>query len=146
MNQVQLVGRLSRDPQVSYSASTQNAVARFTVAVDRMPDRNGNKQADFISCVSFGKTAEFIEKYFTKGKPIALTGRIQTGSYEKNGQKVYTTDVVADRVEFVPGGNGDGQTGGQSAPQGFMKSGSDDQNFGGSNEITELIPDDDIPF
>ncbi|MBQ5436715.1 MAG: single-stranded DNA-binding protein [Firmicutes bacterium] len=146
MNQVQLVGRLSRDPQVSYSASTQNAVARFTVAVDRMPDRNGNRQADFISCVSFGKTAEFIEKYFTKGKPIALTGRIQTGSYEKNGQKVYTTDVVADRVEFVPGGNGDGQTGGQSAPQGISKSGSDDKPSGGFDEIPDLIPDDDIPF
>ena len=144
MNSVQLIGRLSRDPQVSYSSATQNAVARFTVAIDRVPDKNGNKQSDFISCVAFGKTAEFIEKYFTKGKPIALTGRIQTGSYDKNGQKVYTTDVVADRVEFVPGGNGDGSNGG-----GFRSQ--NNQGFQGDQDKSapegfDLVTEDDIPF
>ncbi|MBR0139959.1 MAG: single-stranded DNA-binding protein [Firmicutes bacterium] len=145
MNQVQLVGRLTKDPQVSYSASTQNAVARFTVAIDRAPDRNGNRQADFIGCVCFGKTAEFVEKYFTKGKPIALTGRIQTGSYEKNGQKIFTTDVVADRVEFVPG---DTSANGSGSSFGGAQQGSNEGNKqGGFEELGgELIPDDDIPF
>ena len=141
MNSVQLIGRLSKDPQVSYSSTTQNAVARFTVAVDRIPDKNGNRQADFIGCVAFGKTAEFIEKYFTKGKPIALTGRIQTGSYDKNGQKVYTTDIVADRVEFVPGSTSANQ-GGQSY-QGGQNMG---QPQGDAPDGFNLITDDDIPF
>lgn len=127
MNNVNLMGRLTKDPVISYTTD-QKAIARFTVAVDRMPDKNGNKQADFIGCVSFGKTAEFIEKFFTKGKPIALTGRIQTGSFEKNGQKVYTTDVIAERVEFVPGVS--------EAPKEEKK----------PEVIPDLIPDDSIPF
>ena len=139
MNSVQLIGRLSRDPQVSYSSATQNAVARFTVAIDRVPDKNGNKQSDFISCVAFGKTAEFIEKYFTKGKPIALTGRIQTGSYDKNGQKVYTTDVVADRVEFVPGDSSANRSG--QGYQGAQSSGQSEAPAG-----FNLMTEDDIPF
>ncbi len=145
MNQVQLVGRLSRDPQVSYSAATQNAIANFSVAVDRAPDRDGNRQADFINCVSFGKTAEFLEKYFSKGKPIALTGRIQTRNYEKNGQKVYVTEVVAERVEFVPGDkSGSGSGSGQSTFGGGQKP--DEPPFGFEAKDGELIPDDDIPF
>lgn len=127
MNNVNLMGRLTKDPVISYTTD-QKAIARFTVAVDRMPDKNGNKQADFIGCVCFGKTAEFIEKFFTKGKPIALTGRIQTGSFEKNGQKVYTTDVIAERVEFVPGVS--------EAPKEEKK----------PEVIEDLIPDDSIPF
>lgn len=127
MNNVTLLGRLTKDPVISYTTD-QKAIARFTVAVDRMPDKNGNKQADFIGCVGFGKTAEFIEKFFTKGKPIALTGRIQTGSFEKNGQKVYTTDVIAERVEFVPGVS--------EAPKEEKK----------PEVIEDLIPDDSIPF
>ena len=125
MNNVNIMGRLTKDPVISYTTD-QKAIARFTVAVDRMPDKNGNKQADFIGCVGFGKTAEFIEKFFTKGKPIALTGRIQTGSFEKNGQKVYTTDVIAERVEFVPG----------EGPKEEKK----------PEVIEDLIPDDSIPF
>ena len=127
MNNVNLMGRLTKDPVISYTTD-QKAIARFTVAVDRMPDKNGNRQADFIGCVCFGKTAEFIEKFFTKGKPIALTGRIQTGSFEKNGQKVYTTDVIAERVEFVPGVS--------EAPKEEKK----------PEVIEDLIPDDSIPF
>lgn len=96
MNRVDIVGRLTRDVEVRYAGDT--AVARFNVAVDRKGKKG---EADFISCVSFGKTAEFLEKYFKKGMRIGLSGRIQTGSYEKDGQKIYTTDVVAEEVEFV---------------------------------------------
>lgn len=127
MNQVQIVGRLTKDPVTSYSGQ-QNAVARFTVAVDRMPDKNGNKQSDFIGCVAFGKTAEFIEKYFKKGKGIALNGSIRTGSYEKNGQKVYTTDILAERVEFVPSDSVKDAQPDVPAPSGFH------------------VTDEDIPF
>ena len=143
MNSVQLVGRLTKDPVVSYSSTTQNAVARFTVAVDRIPDKNGNKQAAFISCVAFGKSAEFFEKYFNKGKAISLTGRIQTGSYEKNGQKIYTTDVVADRVEFVPGSNNEG---GSSFSGAGQQASPAESNGGYTPEGFKLMTEDDIPF
>lgn len=99
MNNVSIVGRFARDPEVRHTDSGV-AVARFTVAVNRQA-KDGVQTADFISCVAFKGTAEFIEKYFKKGMAIGLTGRIQTGSYEKEGTKVYTTDVVAERVEFV---------------------------------------------
>lgn len=97
MNNVVLLGRLTKDPEIRQSGET--TIARFTVAVDR----KGREGADFPSCVAFGKTAEFIEKYFHKGMKIALGGHIQTGSYEKDGKKVYTTDVVAESVEFAEG-------------------------------------------
>lgn len=96
MNQVILMGRLVRDPKTNEART----VASFTVAVDRMKKDDG---ADFINCKAFGKTAENVMKYWFKGKPIAITGRIQTGSYEgRDGKTVYTTDVICDRCEFVP--------------------------------------------
>lgn len=99
MNKVVLMGRLTRDPKVRYSEAG-NAVARYTLAVDRMT-RNAEQSADFIRCVCFGKTAEFAETYLHKGIKIAITGRIQTGSYtDRNGQTVYTTDVVVENQEF----------------------------------------------
>ena len=104
MNKVILVGRLTRDPDGRYSQGEQSmAIARFSLAVDRRFKRDGdNQSADFISCVAFGKTAEFIEKYVHKGTKLVLEGRIQTGSYtNKDGVKVYTTDVVAENVEFA---------------------------------------------
>ena len=103
MNSVQLLGRLARDPEVRYTAGDNpTAVARFTVACGRKYKKDAEQTADFISCMAFGKTAEFIERYFTKGNSIALNGRIQTGSYtNKDGNKVYTTDVVVDTLEFV---------------------------------------------
>lgn len=103
MNKVELVGRLTRDPEVRYSQNENNtAVARFSVAVNRRYVKDGEQTADFISCVAFGKTAEFIERYFRKGNAIGITGRIQTGSYtNKDGAKVYTTDVLIEEVEFV---------------------------------------------
>lgn len=102
MNAVQMIGRLTRDPQITYGAQSQTAVARFTIAIDRGKDRDGNDRgADFPSIVCFGKTAELVDKYVHKGDRVGITGRVQTGSYEKDGQKVYTTDIVADRVEFL---------------------------------------------
>lgn len=116
MNSVQLVGRLAADPEVRYTDGGLS-IARFRVACDRRFKKEDSQTADFISCVAFGKTAEFIEKYFGKGKRIGLNGRIQTGSYEKDGTKVYTTDVVAENVEFA-----DSVGGGQAAKSddGFM--------------------------
>ncbi len=104
MNRVILIGRLTRDPDVRYSQSGDNmAIARFTLAVDRRNRQENNQQsADFIGCVCFGRLAEFAEKYLRQGTKIAVTGRIQTGSYtNKDGQKVYTTDVVLDDIEFA---------------------------------------------
>ncbi len=100
MNKVILMGRLTRDPEVRMSGDT--AVARFSLAVDRRFKKDGDQTADFINCVAFGKTGEFIEKYGHKGTKFVVEGRIQTGSYtNKDGQKVYTTDVVVEQVEFA---------------------------------------------
>ena len=100
MNSVQLIGRLTRDPEIRYTDGGAS-IARFGLAVDRRFKQENGSDADFINIVSFGKTAEFIEKYFHKGMKIALNGRIQTGSYtDKDGKKVYTTDIVAENVEF----------------------------------------------
>ena len=102
MNKVILCGRLVRDPEVRYSQGEKPmAIASFTLAVDRKFKQEGQPTADFINCIAFGKTAEVIEKYVTKGTKIAVVGHIQTGSYtNKDGQKVYTTDVVIDELEF----------------------------------------------
>ena len=102
MNKVILMGRLVRDPDIRYSnGENAMAVARFTLAVDRRFKRDGEQNADFISCISFGKSAEFAEKYLRKGIKLVVTGRIQTGSYtNRDGNKVYTTDVVVEEQEF----------------------------------------------
>lgn len=101
MNKIVLIGRLVSDPEIRYSQQTNTAIARYTLAVDRMFKRDGEPQADFIRCVCFNKPAEFAENYLHKGIKIAVTGRIQTGSYmNRDGQKVYTTDVVAENQEF----------------------------------------------
>ena len=102
MNSVHIIGRLTKDPQISYISDTQTAVARFSVAISRGKDKDGNdKGADFPNVVVFGKQAENCERYLSKGKLVGIEGRIQTGSYEKDGRKVYTTDVIANRVEFL---------------------------------------------
>ena len=115
MNKVILMGRLTKDPEVRYSqGETPMAVARYTLAVDRRFNRNGDDQsADFIGCVAFGRAGEFAEKYFRKGTKVAITGRIQTGSYtNKDGVKVYTTDVVVEEQEFAESKNSSGGEGG----------------------------------
>ena len=103
MNKVVLMGRLTRDPDVRYSqGETPLAIARYTLAVDRRFKRNGEQDADFINCVAFGRTAEFAEKYLKQGTKMVVSGRIQTGSYtNKDGQRVYTTDVVVEEQEFA---------------------------------------------
>ena len=114
MNKVILMGRLTRDPEVRYSAGENAlAIARYTLAVDRRFRRDGEANADFINCVSFGRTAEFAEKYFRQGLKIAVTGRIQTGSYtNREGQKVYTTEVVVEDQEFAESKNASGDNSG----------------------------------
>lgn len=113
MNKVILMGRLTRDPDIRYSqGENPTAIARFTLAVDRRFKREGEQSADFINCISFGKSAEFAEKYLHKGTKIAVTGRIQTGSYtNKDGVKVYTTDVVVEEQEFAESKSASGQGG-----------------------------------
>lgn len=103
MNKVILMGRLTRNPEIRYSqGAEQTAIARYTLAVDRRFNRNENQTADFISCVAFGRSAEFAEKYLKQGTKIVVTGRIQTGSYtNRDGNKVYTTDVVIEDQEFA---------------------------------------------
>ena len=121
MNKVILMGRLTRDPNIAYSQGGDNmCIARYTLAVDRRGKRqDGEDQptADFIGCVTFGRNAEFAEKYLRQGTKIAVIGRIQTGSYtNKDGQKVYTTDVVVDEQEFAESKNAQGNDATYSAP------------------------------
>lgn len=103
MNKVILMGRLTRDPEVRYSqGDNATAIARFTLAVDRRIKRDNEASVDYINCVSFGRSAEFAEKYFHKGTKIVIVGRIQTGSYtNKDEQKVYTTDIVIEEQDFA---------------------------------------------
>ena len=119
MNKVILMGRLTRDPEIRYSqGASQTAVARFSVAVDRRFKREGEPDADFFNCTAFGKQAEFAERYLHKGIKMLVTGRIQTGSYtNKDGVRVYTTDVVVEDQEFAESKNANpGQGGSYSAP------------------------------
>lgn len=130
MNKIILVGRLTKDPKLS--ATQNSSYVRFNLAVDRRFKKDGDEvTADFPSCIAWGKMAEFINKYFHKGMKIGLVGRIQTGSYtNRDGQKVYTTDVVAEEVEFVESknassGSGGGNNASRNAPpvtadDGFM--------------------------
>ena len=145
MNKVILMGRLTRDPEIRYSqGNEQMAIARYTLAVNRRYLREGGESADFISCVAFGKSAEFAEKYFRQGLKIAVVGRIQTDSYtNRDGNKVYTTDVIIEEQDFAESKRNassdseSGQPGGRPSPanasaDGFMS-------------IPEGI-EDDLPF
>ena len=136
MNKVILMGRLTRDPQVRYTQGQDSmAIARFTLAVDRRGRKQeGQQDADFPSCVAFGKSAEFVEKYVHQGTKIVLTGRIQTGSYnDREGRKVYTTEVVVEEAEFAESKNKNGNQQepptGPASGDGFMNipEGADDQ-------------------
>jgi len=139
MNKVILMGRLTRDPEVRYTQGEQAmAVARYTLAVDRR-GKNQENSADLIQCVAFGKAGEFAERYLHKGTKIVMTGRIQTGSYtNKEGQRVYTTDVVAEDQEFAESKNteGGGTYSNQPVP-------APQQNDGGFMSVDE---DSELPF
>ena len=135
MNKVVLMGRLTRDPEVRYTQGENSmCIARYTLAVDRRFSRNNNndgQNADFIPCVAFGKTGEFAEKYFRKGIKVAVSGRIQTGSYtNRDGVKVYTTDIIVDDQEFAESRNASQQGGGSSYSGGNSYGGS---SYGGGN-------------
>jgi single-strand DNA-binding protein len=121
MNSFNGVGRLTRDPEIRYTQGEKPvAIARFSIAINRRFAKEGEQNADFINCVAFGKTAEFLEKFFKKGMAIGVTGRIQTGSYtNKDGAKVYTTEVACESVEFVEK-KGDGNSAPAGADNAFM--------------------------
>ena len=151
MNSVALTGRLTRDPEVRYTQS-QTAVASFTLAVDRPYSRDRENSADFIRITTFGKQAEFAEKYLNKGRLVGVTGRIQTGSYQdKDGKTVYTTDVIADRIEFL-GPKSEGQSSGYSQET-FQRSNPAPAPAAPTPAPAPAVPDgftalddDDIPF
>ena len=144
MNKVILVGRLTRDPEVRYGGANNTAVARFSLAVDRRFKRDNEPNADFINCVAVGKSAEFIEKYFQKGVKVIICGHIQTGSYtNKDGQKVYTTDVFVEEQEFAESRNASQKNNNVQAgpsPYGNMPTDSD-----GFMHIPDGI-DEELPF
>ena len=119
MNKVVLMGRLTRDPDVRYSqGETPLAIARYTLAVDRRFKRNGEQDADFINCVAFGRTAEFAEKYLKQGTKMVVSGRIQTGSYtNRDGVKVYTTEVVIEEQDFAESKAAAAQNSSMGVPQ-----------------------------
>lgn len=141
MNSVILIGRLARDPELSYTPQNQTAVTRFTLAVDR-PRREGQEQsADFIRVVVFGRQAETCDRYLAKGRQAAVMGRIQTGSYKnRDGVTVYTTDIYAERVEFL-GGNGNYDNGNKTAQN--QNNGDLDGNY---SDVPFTTAEDDLPF
>ena len=163
MNVVVLIGRLTRDTELSYTPNTQTAVCRFDIAVDRPRGQGEDQNADFIRITAWGKQAETCDRYLSKGRQVAVRGRIQTGSYtNREGQKVYTTEVVAENVKFLGGGGGDGR-----AQAGPVQGGKHDQSpatarTGGGKQDSAMndtgfdvyddLPDtfqasdDDIPF
>ena len=145
MNKVILMGRLTRDPEVRYSqGENATAIARYTLAVDRRFNRNGDENsADFIGCVAFGRSGEFAEKYFRKGTKVLVTGRIQTGSYtNKDGNRVYTTEVVVENTEFAESKNssGDGGFVQTSRPEPISAAGD------GFMNIPDGVDDEGLPF
>lgn len=141
MNKVVLMGRLVREPEVRYSQGEKAmAIARYTLAVDRKFKRDGEPEADFIPCIAFGKLAEFSEKYLTKGVKIAVTGRIQTGSYvNKEGNRIYTTDVIVEEQEFCESKKANGENN-QSEPSPYGNAPTD-----GFINVPDGI-EDELPF
>lgn len=140
MNHVVLIGRLVRDPEIRYSQGEKPmAIAKYTLAVDRRYKRGGEPTADFIRCISFGNNAEFAEKYMTQGRKFAVEGSIQTGSYQnKDGQTVYTTDVIVNGQDFcdskpASSGNSGNYAGAATDSEGFMN-------------IPDGVEDEGLPF
>lgn len=160
MNNVVLIGRLTRDPELRYTSGTGNAMCRFTLAVDRGLSREkkmemeqkGQPTADFIGITAWGRTAELVANYLAKGRQVAVQGRIQTSSYEgQDGNRIYRTDVIADRVEFIGGNTSQGSQGGS----GFNQGNNYNQNAGFNQNVNDdfglgddafPLNDEDIPF
>lgn len=136
MNKVILIGRLTKDPELRFTAGSGMAVSRFTVAVNRRKKEDG---ADFINCVAWGKTAETIAQYLTKGRQVAISGSIRTGSYDaQDGTKRYTTDVAVESFEFI-GSNGQANNQGSNNTDAFSE-------FGGVDDVTPADDMGDCPF
>ena len=151
MNKVILMGRLTRDAEVRYSqGENSTAIARFSLAVDRRFRRDGDEQtADFISCVAFARSAEFAEKYLHQGTKIVVTGRIQTGSYtNKDGQRVYTTDVVVEEQEFAESKSAAASNGGDSSYAAYTPSRPEPSQAAGDGfmAIPDGVDDEGLPF
>lgn len=146
MNKVILMGRLTRDPEIRYSqGENAMAIARYTLAVDRRFQRTAEQSADFISCVAFSRNAEFAEKYLKQGTKICIAGRIQTGSYtNKDGVKVYTTEVVVEEQDFAESKNA-AQAGGNDFPAGNSRPTPSAASGDGFMSIPEGI-EDELPF
>lgn len=145
MNKVVLMGRLAKDPELRFAATTGKAVTRITVAVTRkVKDANGNYGADFINCIAFNKGAELIAEHFVKGSRICLSGSIQTGAYDKDGKKIYTTDVIINDFDFIDSKNKSGA----STDNSFNPAGNSfDNSFsGGFNDDMMQVDTGDIPF
>lgn len=140
MNKVILMGRLTADPTITRTNS-QSAVAKFHTAVNRMYQRDGEQQADFISCTAFGKTAEFIEKYITKGTKVVIEGRWQTGSYtDRSGNKVYTNDCIVETVEFA-----ESKRTATQQPANATQTGQPEP-LPDTNGFFDALPDEGLPF
>ncbi len=148
MNKVILLGNLTRDPEVRYSQGSNMAIARFSLAVNRRFPREGEPDSDFFNCTAFGKTAEFVEKYFHKGSRMSLVGRVQNDNYtNKNGEKVYSVQIIAEEVEFAERKS----TADANAAAGFGGSGAGPAPANDSDAGDDFMPvpegvDDDIPF
>ena len=140
MNKVILMGRLAREPEVRYSQGTEPlAIARYTLAVNRRFKRQGEPEADFINCVAFGKTGEFAEKYFKKGQLVAITGRLQVRSWDKDGERRYATEVIIEEQHFAESKKDSGE--GKAATKENGQAPAD-----GFYPIDESVEDDDLPF
>ncbi|MDX9888170.1 MAG: single-stranded DNA-binding protein [Anaerovoracaceae bacterium] len=153
MNSVVLIGRLTRDPELRYTPSTELAVATFNLAIERITKEGKEKQTDFPRITVFGRQAENCEKFLEKGLLVAVQGRLQTGSYKnKDGATVYTTDVVADRVEFLEWGKKASQDSRDTKDTGDTSYSRDERSTGDSKVETgapdgfQALEDDDIPF
>ena len=151
MNRVILMGRLTRDPEVRYTQGEKTmAIARYTLAVDRRGRRSqndGEQTADFINCVAFNKSGEFAEKYFHQGMRVLVSGRIQTGSYtNKEGQRVYTTDVIVDDQEFADSKNSSGGNSGEGGYQPTSRPAPSSAVGDGFMNIPDGVEDEGLPF
>ena len=146
MNKVILMGRLTRSPEVRYSQGSEPvAVARYTLAVNRRFKRQGEPEADFINCVAFGKTGEFAEKYFKKGQLVAITGRLQVRSWDKDGERRYATEVIIEEQHFAES-KAAAEQGRKDTGEGKAAKENGQAPADGFYPIDESVEDDDLPF
>lgn len=150
MNKVILMGRLTREPEVRYSNGAEPlAVARYTLAINRRMKKNGEQEADFIPCVAFGKSGEFAEKYFRKGQLVAVTGRLQVSSWDKDGERRWTTEVIIEEQYFAESKNSQpaaAEQGRKDTGEGKAAKENGQAPADGFYPIDESVEDDDLPF